>query len=89
VFIVNALPNHELAIIEDSKLIDYALSSGTERGQHKAHVFVDALGFDVSNWPELKEAIMDALPNHEAQFSSETAFGRKFVVVLPITGPNG
>ena len=87
--IMNLLPNHEHAIIEDSKLIHYALNPRHELGQHKARVFESTLGFNLSNWTQLKEVILDALPHHEATLTSETVFGKKFEMVLPITGLNG
>ena len=86
---VNALPNYEHAIIEDGKRTGYALNASSERGRHEARVFENALGFNVSNWQQLKEAILGALPQCEAEFMSETVFGRKYEVVVPITGPNG
>ncbi len=86
---MNPLPNLERAVIEDSKRVDYALNPLSERGQHKARVFESALGFNLSNWEQLKQAILDLLPHHEATLTSETAFGRKYEVLLSITGPNG
>ena len=86
---MNLLPNHERAIIEDSKLIHYALNPQNERGQHKARVFESALGFNLSNWTQLKAAILEALSHHEATLTSETAFGKKFEVVLSIAGLSG
>ena len=86
---MNLLPNHEHAIIEDSKLIHYALNPQHERGQNKARVFESRLGFNLSTWTQLKKAILDALPHHEAILTSETVFGKKFEVVLSITGLNG
>ena len=86
---MNLLPNHEHAIIEDGKLIHYALNPRNERGQHKARVFESTLGFNLSNWRQLKKAILDALSHHEAISTSETVFGKKFEVVLFITGLNG
>jgi hypothetical protein len=43
------LPNYASAVIEDSKLVSYALNPHSERGQHKARVFEHALGFNLSN----------------------------------------
>ena len=83
------LPNCAHAIIEDSKLVHYALNPHSERGQHKARVFAQALGFNLSNWERLKQAIIEALPARPATVTSETAFGKKYEVVVPITGPNG
>ena len=85
---MNPLPNYEGAVIEDSKLVSYALNPQSERGQHKARVFESALGFNLSNWQHLSRAMWDALPHQTATFMSETVFGRKYEVVMPITGPN-
>jgi len=46
------------------------------------------LGFNLSNWELLKQAILEALPTRPAHATSETAFGKKYEVVVPITGPN-
>ena len=83
------LPNYERAVIEESKLVRYALNPQSERGQHKARVFQSALGFNLSNWTDLRRAILDALPMHPATLINETAFGRKYEVLLSIMGPNG
>jgi hypothetical protein len=83
------LPNCVGAIIEDSKLVDYALSPESERGRHKAHVFERALGFTRANWQDLKRAILDALPRCDAAPQPDTPFGKKYTVVVPVTGPNG
>ena len=82
-------PNGERAVIEDSKLVRYALNPHSERGQHKARVFAEALGFNLSNWELLKQAIVEALPARPAILTSETVFGKKYEVIVPITGPNG
>lgn len=86
---MNPLPNCERALIEESKLVEYALNPQNERGRHKARVFESALGFNRSNWEQLKQAILDVLPHHEATLRSETAFGKKYEALLLITGPNG
>ena len=83
------LPNSERAVIEDSKLVRYALNPHSERGQHKARVFAEALGFNLSNWKLLQQAIVEALPARPATLTSETVFGKKYEVIVPITGPNG
>jgi hypothetical protein len=87
--VMTLLPNCECAVIEDSKLVRYALNPHSERGQHKARVFDQALGFNLSNWELLKQVILEALPTRPATLTSETAFGKKYEVVVPITGANG
>ena len=83
------LPNCERAVIEDSKLVRYALNPHNERGRHKARVFEQALGFNLSNWELLKQSILEALPIRPATLTNETVFGKKYEVVVLITGPNG
>ena len=83
------LPNHRAAIIETGKLEDYALNPTNERGRQKARVFERVLGFTRDNWQQLRQAILDELSTCAAAPQSETPFGRKFTVVIPITGPNG
>ena len=86
---MSGLPNCERAFIRDDKLLDYALSPSSERGQHKARVFESALGFNLSNWQELRQAVLTALPRQEATLTGENVFGRKYQVKMPVTGPNG
>ena len=86
---MNLLPNYAAAIIEDSKLLDYALNPDNERGQHKARVFESTLGYNLSNWLTLKQHILNNLANHEAVFVSDTPFGQKYKVTLSLTGFNG
>ena len=86
---VEPLPNYGAAVIEDSKLVSYALNPQSERGQHKARVFESALGFNLSNWLQLQQALRDALPSQPARLTSETIFGKKYEVMIPITGING
>jgi hypothetical protein len=86
---MHPLPNYAQAVIEDSKFVSDALNPQSDRGQHKAWVFESALGFNLMNWERLKQAILDALPYQSAILTSETAFGQKYEVVVPITGANG
>jgi hypothetical protein len=56
------LPHAARAVIEDTKLVSYALNPHSECGQHKARVFAQALEFNLSNWELLKQAIVEVLP---------------------------
>lgn len=85
---MSRLPNFIQAVIEDSKLLDYALNPENERGRHKARVFQSALGFNLANWQMLRQAILEGLPDYDALLTSETPFGAKYRVTLSITGPN-
>lgn len=92
----NALPDHLNAKIPADKLVKYALNPTHEardplgsHGKDKARVFKSALGFDQSNWELLKQHILDELPYHEAVFRDDDEHGKRYTVIVPITGPNG
>ena len=85
----NALPNYRNAVIPSNKLERYSLDPTHPRGKHKAVVFRSALGFVQSDWAILKQSILDALPYYEAIASKEDSWGKRYKVVLPISGPNG
>ena len=85
----HALPNYEKAVILRDKLAGYALDPTHDEGRHKARVFKSALGFEQSDWEELKRRILDELPYHEAIPQGEGLWGIKYLVILPIAGLNG
>ena len=84
-----ALPNYDKAEIPRSKLEDYALNPAHEDGRHKARVFKSALGYEQTDWGKLAQDILSALPYQAAGPEATGPWGRKYTVVLPITGPNG
>jgi hypothetical protein len=83
-----ALPNYDKAIILRDKLESYVLNPAHGEGKHKARVFKSALGFEQSDWEELKKRILEELPYHEAIPHGEGLWGRKYLVILPIVGLN-
>jgi hypothetical protein len=85
----NALPNYTNAVIPRSKLEDYALNPAHNDGQHKARLFRSILGFERKDWNDLSNAIIAALPFHEAVFTREDEWGKYYLVSLVIEGPNG
>jgi filamentous hemagglutinin len=85
----NALPNYQKAVIPRSKLEDYALNPAYKEGQHKARLFKSILGFERADWQELEKIILNELPYNEALLVGEGQWGRKYLVALPIAGPNG
>lgn len=84
----HALPNYEKAVISRDKLEGYVLNPTHDEGRHKARVFKSALGFEQSDWEELKRRILDELPYHEAISQGEGLWGRRYLVILPIAGLN-
>jgi len=84
----NAIPNFQKAEIPRQKLVNYLLDPLHKEGRHKARVFKSALAFDQSSWEELAQAIIAELPYFPATVGSEGEWGKKYEVVLPITGKN-
>lgn len=84
-----ALPNYQNARIPRRKLEDYALNPAHTDGRHKARLFKSILGFERRDWELLANAFRDELPFHEAILDREDAWGKYYLVSLPVKGPNG
>ncbi len=85
----NALPNYDKAIIATDKLKKYCLDPYSNSGRHKARAFKSILGFDLSNWELLRLTILEELPYYEAEFKDEDIYGKRYTVVISISGPTG
>lgn len=91
-----ALPNCENAVISREKLERYCLDPehvsstiGKSSGKDKARVFRAVLGFLKADWELLKNRILEELPYAEATAGDEDEHGKRYTVVVAITGPNG
>lgn len=83
------LPNWELAVIPDSKLRDYVLNPDHPIGGPKSWFFSSVLGFDTTNWVELRVAVLSALPHFAEGRGATDEFGMRYEVLLRLTGPTG
>ena len=82
------LPHREYAKIEESKIVDYLLSSTHEDGRHKAAFFVQ-FGFTVAQWPRLAEALIQHIHENEIASVTETSRGEHFTVEGELETPSG
>lgn len=82
------LPNAEHAIIEDSKITQYLLSSTHPRGAAKA-AFFESFGFRLDAWQLLATALFDHAQSHEASHTASTHFGEAFEVNGRLVSPDG
>lgn len=82
------LPNFQKAVIPESKLSGYCLNLEHKDGKHKARVFRAALGLTAENADELRNALLQALINYEAEFQKTTANGDLYIIIFPITRNN-
>lgn len=74
------LPNPEVAIIDDEKLVGYCLNLLHSDGQHKARVFKSALDLGIENASELRSALLEAIRNHQAVPDRQNLYGKKYVI---------
>jgi Domain of unknown function (DUF4926) len=84
-----AIPNASNAVIDPAKLTSYALDPNHPVGGNKAIVFESALGYNQSNAGQLSSQIQDGILKYPAVPGKTDAFGQRFTVDMPITGPNG
>lgn len=81
------IPNGELAIIDNAKLVDYCLSPDHELGKHKARVFEEALGINQSNWDRLRDDLLVAARSNDAVSTSTDKYGERFLIDFEMSGP--
>ena len=50
-----------------------------------------ALGYseEAGNWEQLRNAILQGLPNYPAVFDKQDQFGLTYEVTIPVSGPTG
>jgi len=86
---VKLLPNHDKAVIDERKLISYALNPDHSVGAGKARRFKAALGFDATNAETLTQAIREQLPKSKAITGLADKHGQRYAVDMELTGPAG
>lgn len=84
-----SLPNYENAVIEERKLVDYALNPEHEVGGSKARRFKAALGYDAANAQDLAHAIRAKLSKGKAIGGLADKHGQRYAVDMELTGPAG
>lgn len=82
------LPNADKALIEREKILDYLLNPQHPENGGKAGFFTQ-LGFEPARWEQLAESLKRLAAESEVLIASESAFGRKYVVVGQIHSPTG
>jgi hypothetical protein len=83
------LPNADRAVVEVQKLVDYCLNPEHTRGKHKARVFLSSCGLTAEHADDLRDALLDAVQNLEAELGEEDDYGQRYVIDLNVTGPTG
>jgi Phage minor capsid protein 2. len=87
---VYPLSNYEQADIPEKKITKYALNKNHRgTGKDKAVAFEQALGYNLSNYEDLIEAIKANLPQSNAVVKGQDSYGTRYEVKMTLTGPNG
>ncbi len=73
------LPNGERAIVDRRKLEEYCLNPHHPRGRNKARVFA-SVGVGRADAEVLREALLVAARNAEAQLGAANPYGKRYVV---------
>ena len=82
------LPRSSEATVESAKVRDYLLSTSHPLGRFKAAVFF-GLGYTPDDWPRLRDDLKSHAASPNVELDGAGAFGQKYVVTGPLTGPSG
>lgn len=83
------LTNAGRVVIDQAKLTEYALNPNHPVGGNKAQVFRSALGYDQTNAEALAAQLRAGVAQTPATPGVADAYGQRFTVDIPVTGPNG
>lgn len=76
------------AVIEERKITHYLLATGHPAGRAKA-AFFGRFGFHRAEWRRLGEALLEHARSARVIMTSETEFGKKYVLEGPLLAPDG
>ena len=70
------IPHAENVTVDILKLRDYCLSPAHPEGQHKARLFVAALG--MTDAEPLRDALLQVVNSHDATLGRRDAYGQRY-----------
>jgi hypothetical protein len=82
------LPNWDRAIVPESKIRDYLLSSAHRDGRFKAMFFI-RFGFTQDDWVILADALLQHAREHDVAKDESSPFGMRYVIEGPLRSPDG
>ena len=74
------IPNADCAVVDIRKLRDYSLNSAHGTGKHKARVFLGALGISANDAEALRDILLKAVTEHEAELGLKDEYGQRYHV---------
>jgi hypothetical protein len=82
------IPNADRALIAEDKLREYVLNLAHRRGASKAHV-LRSMGYQAARWQELEADLRNQHLTVVIDRVVDTAYGRRYEIHAPLTGPSG
>ena len=74
------IPHADRAVVDMRKLCDYCLNPLHDEGQHKARLFVTALGMTAAEAEDLRTLLLQAVQTIDAQVGRRDAYGQRYTV---------
>ncbi len=74
------IPNAERAVVDIRKLREYCLNPQHHKGKHKARLFTSLLDMDANDAEELRNALLEAVKNQDAQLADKDAYGQRYTL---------
>lgn len=82
------LPNADNAVADIRKLCDYSLSLTHHTGKHKARVFSSVLGMTIDDAEALRDILLKAVKQYEAEVGMKDEYGQRYRVDFPLEWKN-
>ena len=84
-----ALPGAAEAIAEDAKFTNYFFSKTNAHGASKGVAFSSRLGYNGSNWEQMRDEMLRAAQLNPARHTKDTEFGQSYEVSMVLQGLKG
>jgi len=81
------VPFAEHAVVDDAKLLGYALNPDHAVGRHHARLFDRLLGLTLAHAPLLKAVLLEAVRTRDAKEGQSSPHGTKYEVRFTMKGP--
>ena len=82
------LPNYENAVISETKVTGYLLSTKHRDGRSKAEFFT-RLGFSSDAWEDLVKALLRHANENEVAKIEDSPFGTRYIIDGMLLAPDG
>lgn len=84
-----ALPNAKTATAERDKFTKYLFAGNNESGLAKGHAFSSRLGYNMNNWKDLKQEILDRAAKYPATVRDVDKYGISYTQKIVLYGSKG